>query len=228
MTWTHIRIPATRCARVVHRSFAQKHRGRGATPQGKGAGDPKEGAGRDLQEKARGRPGARCTRSPACSVKSIRVSHHRFTGTTSGLPCAVVLTAYSALSPATGLSCHCHPRDAKRVFTSLTPASGHQDHTASPYADRHPSSLDAVASTASRPNVRDDGQRPSQRGGTAGDKEVIWGKREGECFSGKGWTGSIALDWLGKLGRVRRRSDTHQQQLLTLTGLERAAVTRGA
>src|SRR6202000_3351955 len=49
------------------------------------------------------------------------------------------------------------------------------------------------------PNVRDDGQRPSQRGGMAGEIEVIWGRGEGECFCGRGWTGSITLIGLNKL-----------------------------
>jgi hypothetical protein len=63
---------------------------------------------------------------------------------------------------------------------------------------------DAAASTASRPNVRDDGQRPSQRGGTAEEILVIWGEREAECICEDGWTGSITLDWLGKLAGVPR------------------------
>jgi hypothetical protein len=50
----------------------------------------------------------------------------------SGLPCAMVLTAYSGFSLVTGLVCHHHPCDAARIITSLTPASGRQDHTASP------------------------------------------------------------------------------------------------
>jgi hypothetical protein len=56
-------------------------------------------------QRAQGKPGARCTRSRACRVVSTRVSHRRLTGTP-GLPCAMVLTAYFALSPVTGLSCH--------------------------------------------------------------------------------------------------------------------------
>ena len=39
------------------------------------------------------------------SVESTRVRHHRFAGTP-GLPCAMVLTVSSALSPVTGLCCH--------------------------------------------------------------------------------------------------------------------------
>jgi hypothetical protein len=64
---------------------------------------------------------------------------------------------------------------------------------------------DAVASTASR-RVGDDHGTPLLWGGRAREKEVIWGKREGKCFCGWGWMGSITLDWLGKLGEVCRRS----------------------
>jgi hypothetical protein len=49
----------------------------------------------------------------------------------SGIPCAMVLTAYSALSRVTGLSCH--PR-LPIISAGLMPASGHQDHTTSPSA----------------------------------------------------------------------------------------------
>jgi hypothetical protein len=62
--------------------------------------------------RAQGKPGARCTRSRAWWVESMRVSHHRFTGTP-GLPCAMVLTVSSALSLMTGLCCHHHRRDAE-------------------------------------------------------------------------------------------------------------------
>src|ERR1700688_2727709 len=62
-------------------------------------------------QRAQGKPGARCTRSRAWCVESTRVSHHRFTGTP-GLPCAMVLTVYFALSPVTGLSCHRRPQEA--------------------------------------------------------------------------------------------------------------------
>ena len=57
---------------------------------------------------------------------------------------------------------------------------------------------DAAASTASRPNVRDDGQRPSS-GQDDRDKEVIWVKREQEYFCKRDWTGQITLKGLGKL-----------------------------
>ena len=73
------------------------------------------------------------------------------------LPCAMVLTAYFALSPVTGLSCH---RRSRIQPATLTPASGRQDHTTSPSAS---ASLVLRRQSVHRipPNVRDDGQRPS-------------------------------------------------------------------
>ena len=57
-------------------------------------------------------PGARRTRSLACEVKK-----HTSVVTTGsperpGIPRAMVLTAYSALSPVTGLFCHRRSRGA--------------------------------------------------------------------------------------------------------------------
>jgi hypothetical protein len=50
---------------------------------------------------------------------------------------------------------------------------------------RTPLAPDAAASTATRPNVRDDGQRPSSRDGVAGFVRVIWGRGEAEYFCGR-------------------------------------------
>jgi len=83
-------------------------------------------------QRAQGKPGARCTRGRAWSVVNTRVSHHRFTGTP-GLPCAMVLTVSFGLSSVTGLCCH---RRLRISFANLTPASGRQDHTTSPSASR--------------------------------------------------------------------------------------------
>jgi hypothetical protein len=47
--------------------------------------------------------------------------------------------------------------------------------------------------------VRDDRDPPLVRDETAGFLVLIWGDREGNCFFGRGWTGQIALKWLGKL-----------------------------
>src|SRR5213083_2680404 len=63
------------------------------------------------KQRAQGKPGARCTRSLACEIKIAHErSHHRFRRIQPGLPRAMVLTAYFALSPATRLFCHRHLR----------------------------------------------------------------------------------------------------------------------
>jgi hypothetical protein len=122
------------------------------------------------KQRAQGKPGARCTRSLACEVKK----HTSIVTTGSpdrpGLPCAMVLTAYSALSPVTGLFCH---RRWWVTSTNLTPASGCQDHTTSPSA----ASISRPRDNRSRPtlprplhpvpNVRDDRDTPLMWDGTA-------------------------------------------------------------
>src|SRR6202140_5445033 len=102
-------------------------------------------------------------------------------------PHAMVLTVSFELSPVTGLFCHRCPRTdvvpkpgrADTTSANVTPASGRQDHTTSPYAatsfvsapfDRsrilsqtRPASRftpDAAASTASHPAFRDDRDTP--------------------------------------------------------------------
>jgi hypothetical protein len=88
---------------------------------------------------------AGCLQHPqprAQRVGSTRVSHHRYPGTP-GIPCAMVLTAYSVLSPATNSSCHRHrridglgvPGRACQNLRRLDTSNGCQDHTALPYAD---------------------------------------------------------------------------------------------
>jgi hypothetical protein len=77
----------------------------------------------------------------------------------SGVSCAMVLTAYFAISPETGLFCLRHPQEAL-LPKNLIPASGHQDHATSP------SACECVRRTHSRRpphpalNVRDDAYAP--------------------------------------------------------------------
>ena len=94
--------------------------------------DPKRDAG-DPQERAQGKPGARCTRGLMChdahskTHTSIQVQRKQ-----SGLPCAMVLTAYAALSSATNSSCRRHrrirgfaePGWVQKTSADLTPATG--------------------------------------------------------------------------------------------------------
>jgi len=78
-------------------------------------------------------PGARCTRSLVCSV----VVEHTSVVTTGppehpAFPHAMVLTAYSVLSPATNSSCHrrwridgmSKARSGRHASANLTPATG--------------------------------------------------------------------------------------------------------
>ena len=118
-------------------------------------------------------------------------------------PHAMVLTVYSALSPATNSSCHRHrrisdfagPGRTRKTSADLTPATGarttrlHRPRTASfvckPFdrsRETRPAitcSHDAAASTASRPNVRDDGQRPSSEQDDGINKGVSTKRRSG-------------------------------------------------
>ena len=110
------------------------------------------------QQRAQGMPGARCARSRVCDgrkQKSTRVS--QVTPESPGIPYAMVLTASFVLSPATGLSCHRHPRIES---ANLTPASGRQDHTTSPAASA-PFGIGASTSTASHPASVTIANRPS-------------------------------------------------------------------
>src|ERR1700736_6793364 len=78
-------------------------------------------------QRAQGKPGARCTRSLVCSVLvAHECSYHRSTGTP-GLPCAMVLTACFVLSPVTGLSCHRRLAETPAKLDASVGASGPHD-----------------------------------------------------------------------------------------------------
>src|ERR1700676_2669215 len=77
-------------------------------------------------QRAQGRPGARCTRGLVCKiVQKKRTRAYRFSGDTPAFP-AQWFTAYSVLSPVNGS----FATVALRVLTQdLTPAPRCQDHT---------------------------------------------------------------------------------------------------
>jgi len=106
-----------------------------------------------------------------------------------GIPCAMVLRLMPRspwrripfASIADGLKA-CRTRLGSKNLRRLDTSHGCQDHTVLPYAASpvvcalcsltdqsppcdHAHAPDAAASTATRPNVRDDGQRPSERDG---------------------------------------------------------------
>ena len=105
-------------------------------------------------------------------------------------PHAMVLTAYFALSPVTGLSCHRRPQEtckklASRKLDASVGASGPHDFAVRRLA---PSSTRRLRPSHPVPNVRDDRDTPLVRDGITMDLEVIWVESEPEYFSVQGWT----------------------------------------
>jgi hypothetical protein len=92
----------------------------------------------------RGRGESRVPAAPAASRAKVKVAHELVTTGSpeqSGLPCAMVLTAYFVLSPATNSCCHRHrriragqTRSGRLSLRKLDTSNGCQDHTTSPYA----------------------------------------------------------------------------------------------
>ena len=120
----------------------------------------------------------------------------------------MVLTVSFVLSPVTGLVCHRRSADmvlskpgwADATSANLTPASGRQDHTTSPYAAtslvrslliahgfkpalQSRRAQNAAASTAFHPAFRDDHDTPLLWGGMGRVLEVFRGKWEQKYFS---------------------------------------------
>jgi hypothetical protein len=88
------------------------------------------------------------------------------------------------------------PRRLSAVRLRDAPAHGRP-------ALRTPLAPDAAASTATCPNVRDDGQRPSSRDRMAGVLLLIWGRGEADYFCARDWTGQITLNRLRKIDFAR-------------------------
>ena len=110
------------------------------------------------KKRAQGRPGARCTRGLVCNcAQKTRTRAYRFSGNTPAFPAQWLYSLLRAL-PGERLFCHRRRANLARLDAS-TAASGPHD-----FAVRFtpPSSVMASASTATCPNVRDDGQRPSE------------------------------------------------------------------
>jgi hypothetical protein len=144
----------------------------GVHPHSRGAMRPSSASIATLKEKE-GAGKAGCTLHPRSRVQTCtkkRTRAYRFSGGNPAFP-ARWFTAYFALSPVTGLSCHRHPREVL-LPANLTPASGRQDHTTSP---------SATATFVIRchrvhripPRVRDDRDPPLSSGETREAKSLI-------------------------------------------------------
>jgi hypothetical protein len=135
---------------------------------------------------------AGCALHPRSRVQIVQRNAHEHTGSAEAVRPSLRngFTAYNALSPVTGLSCH---RRLRMLPQSLMPASGHQDHTPSPSASsalvRRTLSVHRIPL-----RVRDVAQRPSVWNGMAADIELICHFGKPEYFFEKGWTGGRAAN----------------------------------
>ena len=155
-------------------------------PQSRGASHPSFAISFAPKKRAQGMPGACCTRDLVCN--KCEECAHEHTGTAGALRHSLRngLTAYTALSLETNSFC-LHRRRIEGLpkpgwvdvsSASLTPATGARTTRLCRTQPRQSSTRcvrsrtsgppcqpnhapDAAASTATRPNVRDDGQRPS-------------------------------------------------------------------
>jgi hypothetical protein len=149
-------------------------------PHSRGAMRPSLASVFTLQEnkRAQGKPDARCTRGLVC--KTAQKNAHEHTGSAEAIRPSLRngFTAYSVLSPANGLCCH---RRCAGIPRNLTPASGRQDHTISPYASATLVSR-SICVHRIPPRVRDDRDPPLSSGETREAKPLICPTRQRECF----------------------------------------------
>jgi len=144
--------------------------------------------------------GRRESRVPIAPMGPVQKKHGgRTTGSTGITPAfpAQWFTAYSALSPVTGLVCHRHWRNCFRQLDASVGASGPHG-----FAVR----VGAVRQERRRVNrillhVRDDRERPSHGAGRGELVKVICPTRQVEYFYQKGWTENSDLPvghrWMG-------------------------------
>src|SRR3984893_2506793 len=150
----------------------------------------------------------------------------------SGIPCAMVLRLIPRsprrrirlVTVADGLKVCLNPVGST-LLRQLDTSNGCQNHTAFPYAAppvvcalcslttqappcQHHHAPDAAASTASRPNVRDDGQRPSTGTGWGSFIADLGWRRSG-IFLLAGLDGANHVDLVAKI-RLSAQSDCGQ------------------
>ena len=160
---------------------------------------------------------AGCLLHPRSRVQCARGSAHtsiQVQPEQSGIPCAVVLAAYTVLSLETNSFClhrrriedPAKPGWARNISAGLTPATGARTTRLcrplfTPFVGARPSLMSKLTlrKPVARPACRGHRSphptsvtiaiRPSCERGMAGVVGVIWGQREAEYFSRQGWTG---------------------------------------
>ena len=134
--------------------------------------------------KMRGRREDRVRAAPAvsCANAYAKENAHEHTGSAEAVRPSLRngFTAYIVLSPARpGLLVTVVPKK-RELLANLTPAIGASGPHDFAVRVTRPSSKAQSASTAPRPNVSDDGQRPLSRDGMARNKQVIWVGSQGQ------------------------------------------------
>src|ERR1700748_1642634 len=134
-----------------------------------------------VRPKNRGRREDRARAAPAVARANAhskkRTRAYRFSGSSPAFPAQWFYGLFRALPGETRLFCHRRQRDAKHHRRLDTNHWGVRT-TRLRRPPPAPFVKGASASTAPRPNVSDDGQRPLSRNGMARNKQVIWVKRE--------------------------------------------------
>ena len=171
----------------------------GAPRRQRAQGDPKRDAGK-----------TGCALHPRSRVQNANQQTHtniQVQRKQSGLPCAMVLTAYNAFSPATNSSCNrrasCSGQSDLTAGSSLDASNGRQDHATSPSASNivvsvsldcsQPSFEDRPAcptlrptpkaSTASRPAFVTIASRPPEGRDNRRDASDLAKKQSGKFFA---------------------------------------------
>jgi hypothetical protein len=141
----------------------------------------------NFRPEIRGRREGRVRAAPAVSrAKCTNKNAHEHTGSAEAVRPSLRngFTAYTALSPVTGLSCHRHRRDTSHRLDASVGAPGPHGFAV---RIRHVSSNRAFASIASSPASVTIAIRPSV-GWTAGVLDLICPTAPAEYFSLMGWT----------------------------------------
>ena len=138
-------------------------------------------------ERAQGRPGARCTRGLVCNVhKEVRTRAYWSSGEHPAFPAQWLYGLYRAL-PGDEFLIDSVATGQLLTVRQLDACHGRQDHTPLPYASVA-LRLRNISVHRSPPNVRDDGRRPSDQDGMAKNEPLIWPSDKAKYFSFRGLT----------------------------------------
>src|SRR5262249_46170253 len=129
-------------------------------------------------KRAQGMPGRQPHPQPCVRMEEAHKQSHHRSAAFAGIPCAMVYDLFRVLPGETGLCCH---RRLSEDSGGLAPASGRQDHTASPSANECRSSCDTIRVHRIPPRVRDDASAPHTESGWQQVSTISEKKKEKFC-----------------------------------------------